>query len=262
MRHRYLSSLLSLTLFAALATPVAAQDPESAEGIMKRVLARDAFGWDGAETRMRMILTDKNNKVRERVMESLRRRKGNLQQSVIRFRAPQDVAGTAFLTVERDKGETEQHIYLPRLKRTRRLVGREREGSFMGSDFTYADMERRDTRQSSHVRKPDEDMGGTSVYVIESTPTKGSGSSYGKIISWIRKDNLLPMRIKFFDTKGKIQKTFYARRIKNIDGQAVIWESLMKNQQTGHSTKMVLDDLRPRKNIPDSAFTPTALEHG
>ena len=266
MRHgstSYLNSLMCLALSAAMVIPAhaSAQGP-SANDIVEKMLKQDAFGWDEAETTIRMVLTDGGGTKRERVMENLRRRKTGQLQSIVRFRAPQEVAGTAFLMLEREKGESEQYIYLPGLKRTRRIVGREREGSFMGSDFSYADFERRDTRESNQKRLPDEDVGGVKTYVIESTPKSGSESAYSKIETWVRQDNYLPLRIKFYDKAGKLFKTFYTKRIKTMDGRPVIVESQMINKQTNHSTELVVDNLRPRDNIPDTAFTPTALEHG
>src|SRR4051812_35668349 len=162
MRHRFLFSLLSLVVCTATISfpPARAQAPQTAEQISERMLGQDPFGWDEAETTVRMTLVDSTGAKKERVMDNLRRRKNGALQSVVRFRAPQEVAGTAFLMLERPKGESEQHIYLPGLKRTRRIVGREREGSFMGSDFSYADFERRDTRESNQKRLPDEDLGG------------------------------------------------------------------------------------------------------
>jgi len=261
MRHPILSvlSLIICTALIASTIPVQAADLSAGE-IVERMLKQDAFGWDDAETTIRMVLMDNAGAKRERIMESLRRKKSGQLQSVIRFRSPQDVAGTAFLMLERDKGESEQHIYLPGLKRTRRIVGREREGSFMGSDFSYADFERRDTRESTHKRLPDEDLSGVKTYVIESTPT--ADSTYGKIETWVRQDNYLPLRIRFYDKSGKLFKTFYTKRIKQMEGRPVIVEAQMVNKQTGHSTELVVDNLRPQKEIPDTAFTPTALEHG
>jgi outer membrane lipoprotein-sorting protein len=244
----------------AAPVPALAQAELSAAQVVERMLKQDAFGWDDAETTVRMVLMDGKGEKRERVMESLRRKKNGQLSSVVRFRSPQDVAGTAFLMLERDKGESEQHIYLPGLKRTRRIVGREREGSFMGSDFSYADFERRDTRESTHKRLPDEDLGGVKTYVIESTPTKDS--TYSKIETWVRQDNFLPLRIRFYDKSGKLLKTFYTKRIRTMEGRPVIVEAQMINKQTGHSTELLLDNLRPQKDIPDTAFTPTALEHG
>lgn len=265
MRHgliRFFPRFVALLLCGLIIGPTFAHADLSAEQIVDEMLGKDAFGWDEAETKVRMLLVDKSGNKRERVMENLRRRKGGQLQSVVRFRAPQDVAGTAFLMLERNKGESEQYIYLSGLKRTRRIVGREREGSFMGSDFSYADFERRDTRESNHKRLPDEDIGGIKTYVIESTPKKGAESAYSKIVTWVRTDNFLPLRIKFFDKKGKLLKTFYTKRIRTMDGRPVIVEAQMSNLQTKHTTELIVDDLRPRKDIPDTAFTPTALEHG
>ena len=163
-----------------LASTVSAQGM-SADDIVDKMLKQDAFGWEEAETTIRMVLVDSAGAKRERVMDNLRRRKTGQLQSIVRFRAPPEVAGTAFLMLERQKGESEQYIYLPGLKRTRRIVGREREGSFMGSDFSYADFERRDTRESNQKRLPDDEVGGNKTYLIESTPKPGSESSYSKI---------------------------------------------------------------------------------
>lgn len=262
MRHRFFVNFLSLIICTALVAPALAESSSSADEIMARMLNQDAFGWDDAETTVRMILVDGSGKRRERVMENLRRKKNGQLQSVVRFRSPQDVAGTAFLMLERDKGESEQHIYLPGLKRTRRIVGREREGSFMGSDFSYADFERKDTRESTHKRLADEDVGGVKTFVIESTPRGSAESSYSKIETWVRQDNYLPLRIRFYDKKGQLLKTFYTKRIRTMDGRPVIVEAQMTNKQSGHTTELIVDNLRRRTDIPDTAFTPTALEHG
>jgi outer membrane lipoprotein-sorting protein len=253
---------VSLAQLGFLAGPAHAQADLTADQIVERMLKQDAFGWDEAETTVRMTLVDAKGTRTERVMENLRRSKNGLQQSIVRFRSPQEVAGTAFLMIDREKGETEQHIYLPGLKRTRRIVGREREGSFMGSDFSYADMERRDTRSATQKRLPDEDLSGVKTFVLESTPKKDAGSTYSKIETWVRQDNYLPLRIRFYDKGGKLVKTFYTKRIRTLDGRPVIMESQMVNKQSGHSTELVVDNLKPRTDIPDSAFTPTALEHG
>ena len=66
----------------------------------------------------------------------------------------------------------------------------------------------------------------------------------------------------FYDKAGKLFKTFYTKKIKTIDGSPRIVEVQMVNKSNGHSTELVLDNLKPRKDLPDSDFTPTALEHG
>jgi outer membrane lipoprotein-sorting protein len=269
MRHlvSFLSSLgfmvCTIGAYGAPAATAQAQSNPSADQIVERMLKQDQFGWDEAETTVRMGLTTSSGERSERVLENVRRRKDGQVQSVVRVRAPADIAGMAFLMLQREKGETQQWIYIPSYKKPpRQLVRKDRDGTFMGSDFTYADMERRDTREAAHRRLPDEEIGGVKTYVLESIPKKGTGSSYSKIETWVRQDNFLPMRVRFYDNAGKLLKTLYTKRIKTIDGRPVIVESQMVNKQSGHTTDLVLDNLRPVKDLPDAAFTPTALEHG
>ena len=181
----------------------------------------------------------------------------------MRFRSPQEVAGTAFLMLERDKGESEQHIYLPGLKRTRRIVGREREGSFMGSDFSYADFERRDTRESTQKRLPDEDLSGVKTYVLESTPKKAPSSTYSKIETWVRQDNFLPLRIRFYDKSGQAAEDLLHEAHPHDGGPAGHrgsrrWSTSRPVTQPSWSSTICVH----ATDIPDTAFTPTALEHG
>jgi hypothetical protein len=258
---RFALSFLALTMCVGISSQVEAEDL-SANQIVENMLKRGLLGLDEAEATVRMVLVDASGARTERVMENLRRRKNGQLQGLTRFRAPADVAGCAFLQLERDKGESEQYIYLPAYKKVRRIVRSDRDGSFMGSDFTYADMERRDTRQADHKRLPDEDVGGVKAYVLESVPTKDAGSTYSKIETWVRQDNFLPLRVRFYDKAGKLLKTLYTKRFKTVDGQPVIVETQMVNKQSGHSTEMVVDTLKARKDLPDTAFTPTALEHG
>jgi hypothetical protein len=189
------------------------------------------------------------------------RGRAGLLQSVVRFRSPPGVAGTAFLMLEQKDGGSEQHIYLPGLRRTRRIVGREREGSFMGSDFSYSDMKRADTNEATHKRLPDEQLGGIPTFVVESTLKPKTKSQYSKIQTWIRKSDFLPLRTRFFGKQGTLLKTLYSRRIKDVDGKPIVMEARMENHQTGHATLLVVDSIERRDDLQDGAFTPTALEH-
>ncbi len=262
MRHLVML-IVSFVVCVALGSAAFADDLSSltADQIIQKMMKQDAFGWDDAEFAWRMILSSGSQRS-ERAVETLQRRTKGKAQSVVRFRSPPDVAGTAFLMLERDGGESEQYIYLPGLKRTRRIVGREREGSFMGSDFSYADFDRRDFRDATNKRLPDEDIGGVKTFVIESMPKKGAEASYSKIETWLRQDNYLPLRNKWYDKGGKLLKTFYAKRIRTIEGRPVIVEMQVVNKQNGHTTEIVVDHLQSKKDLPDADFTPTALEHG
>src|SRR5687767_12475270 len=166
--------LLALVMLGfALVARGAKADPTdglTGEQIAGRIVQGSAFDWDGARTRMKMTLVAKDGGKRERALDILARKNGGLVQTVVRFMTPADVAGTAFLLLEQKGGGSDQYIYLPGLRRTRRIVGREREGSFMGSDFTYAELRRADATVANHKRLADEKVGNDAAVVVESTP--------------------------------------------------------------------------------------------
>jgi len=232
----------------------------TADQIADKMVRTDAFTWEGAQTRVRMLLIESDGKKKERTMDVIGRNKDGQFQSLVRFIAPQDIAGTAFLMLERGKNDSEQYIYLPGLKRTRRIVGREREGSFMGSDFTYADMQRIDDKEAKNKKLADENVGSDPCYVIESTISPNAKVSYGKVVSWIRKTDFIALRTRFHDRSGKLVKTLYSRRVKQIEGKPVVVESRMQSENK-HATELFIDSVDRKDDLSDAKFTPAALEH-
>jgi hypothetical protein len=251
----------ALVLTASVVHVRADDSSLTADQIAAKVVRSDTFSWEGARTRVRMVLIDANGGKQERAMDVIGRRTQGLFQSLVRFTAPQDIAGTAFLMIERGKNQSEQYIYLPGLKRTRRIVGREREGSFMGSDFTYADMQRVDEHQATHKRLPDEKIGNDDVYVIESTINASAPVAYGKVVTWIRKSDYVALRTRFYDRNGKLVKTLYSRRVKTIDGKPVVVEARMEMAANKHITDLYIDNIERKNDLTDANFTPAALEH-
>lgn len=251
--------LASLVLSLASAGPARAEDL-TADQIASKMVKGNGLGWEGARTRLRMVLVDEKGQRSERSIEVLGRRHDGRLETVVRFLAPSEVAGTKFLTLEKPGGGTEQHVYMPGLKRTRRIVGREREGSFMGSDFTYVDMQKKDDPGAKHQRLPDEKLGADDVYVLETTPSSVEASGgYSKIRLWVRKTDFVPLRTRFFGPSGGVLKTLFVRRIREVEGKPVVVESRMQSEK-GHATELVVDELEPRKDLPDSAFSPTSLD--
>jgi hypothetical protein len=231
----------------------------SADEIARRTLRADSWNWEGARTRLKMILVEADGRRKERAMEVTARRAGKLLQSLVRFSAPPELAGTAFLMLEQPGGASEQYVYLSGLKRTRRIVGREREGSFMGSDFSYADLQPIPVGQAKNARRADEAVGKDACYVIESTLASGGGSPYGKVVSWVRKSDFVALRTRFLDPAGKLVKTLYARRVREMDGRQVVVEARMQSEN-GHATELVLESIERRADLSDAMFTPSALE--
>lgn len=259
-RHLRVVTALILGLSLVLGPAAALADELTAEQIAKKMVRGNAFNWEGAKASLRMVLVSKKGERKERKMEVMGRRKDGLLQSMLRFSAPSDVAGTAFLMLERKGEDSEQYVYLSGLKRTRRIVGRERDGSFMGSDYTYADMQPLSAAYASNKRLPDESIGSDSTYVLETTLSKDAPSKYSRIVSWVRKDDLVALRTRFYDRKGALLKTLYTRRVRKVEGKPVVVESRMENAQSGHITELFVDGLEQKDDMSDLMFTPSALE--
>ncbi len=249
-------------LGASVLTPAAARaDGPSADEIAKKSLEHDTFGFEGSQIKARLVLVEADGRTQERAFEGISKKgTDTLIRSVIRFTAPATIAGTSFLMIQHQGAPDEQHIYLPRMKTTRRIGGTgEREGSFMGSDFSYADLERKDLREATYSRLPDDAVGKETCFHIEAVPK--TQSAYGKLSLWIRQKDFLPLRVQMFDKEGKLLKTTFTRRIKDVDGKPVVVETHTENAQTNHKTDLVIDEIKFQADLSDALFTPAALSH-
>ncbi|HEX3597828.1 MAG TPA: outer membrane lipoprotein-sorting protein, partial [Polyangiaceae bacterium] len=122
----------------------------------------------------------------------------------------------------------------------------------------YSDLQRKDDKDAKNTRLADENIGSESTYVLESK-AGSSSATYGKIKTWIRKTDFIPLRTQFFDGDGKLAKTLYVRRTQDIEGKPAVVEALMKSA-SGHSTELVVDSVKPSKDLPDAAFSPLTLD--
>ena len=153
-----------------LALPVAAEEALTAREIMERVDARD----DGDHTSrdLEMILIDKRGHQRVRVLRAWGRDVGEDEQSIMFFLSPPDVEDTGFLTYDYDDPERDddQWLYLPALSRTKRIASSDKSGSFMGSDFSYADMTDRPLEAYEYTLMKETEVDGHPVWQIQSVP--------------------------------------------------------------------------------------------
>lgn len=252
-------TLPAALIAAALLTAGSAADP-SAQEIVDRTLESDPFGLSGAEISARMLLKDKSGSVRELsfVARSFRY-DPPYAKSLVRFTAPADMAGAGFLQIQNREGDDDRHLFLPELKRARRIAGSLRATSFMGTDFSFADLDRRDFREGSAVKKPDDSFGKFPCYRVDVTPRR-SDSPYSRIETWVRKDNLLPLKIQMYDRAKALHKTFTAQEVRRIDGQWFITKSRMLDHTQEHSTDLALDHVTPLKSASDDEFSVRNLE--
>lgn len=203
----------------------------TAKQIVDKAVAHSYLGQEGAQASVRMTLTGKRGAQRIRRLTVWSRKQGGLVRSLVRIVAPPDVAGTSFLFREGRGSSDSMWLYIPSLKRTRRIVGRARYGRFLGSDFTYADIEAQELRQATYRKLPDGKVGRFPCYVIEAKP-KSASSQYRKVIAWVRQKDFIAIRLKMYDRAGKLFKKLFVRRIgRSPKGRPIIKETKMVNVQ-------------------------------
>lgn len=211
-----------------------------------------------------MTIVDKGGKEKLRKLKSWSSTpEGKPDRGMVRFLDPPDIAGTAVLTLEQPGTEDEQWMYLPALKRTRRIAGKSRNESFMGSDLSYDDLRPRDVDAYGYeVLKSDKTPEGE-AWVLQSKPIKGGkaeGSDYAKSVAWIRKSDHVALRMELYDAGGALIKTIVSKDYKQDGG--VMRPSLVEveNAKKGSRTTIRYLERQVNGTVDDGLFTTRALE--
>ena len=263
-----IAGLALLIGYAALvAAPAFAADDPKAREIMTAVDERE--DGDNQTSNMQMVLIDKRGKQRVRELRSFRKDKGIDEQSMMFFLSPADVEDTGFLTYDYDDADRDddQWLYLPALKKTKRIAGGDKSGSFMGSDFTYADLASRPLDRYQYTLMKETDVAGVPVWQVESIPNEKESdeTGYTKSIVFVRQDNHMVIRSVNWVKKGKKLKYFEVKKLEQIDGIWVATELTMttrKGKATVHRTRLEMSNVRFDQDHDEQLFTVRQLEKG
>ena len=225
--------------------------------------AHDRDTGDTAHALLQMDLIDKDGSINSRLVETWRMEDENdLDKLVMVFHKPASVKDTRFLVVENEGRDDDKWIYLPALKKVRRIDSSEGGNSFMGTDFTYDDMETRKVEEDSHDLLKEEKKGNYSCYIVEAVSLDPDNSQYSKRISWIDRETWVPVKMELYDKKGQLEKVMTADRIEKVQGYWSIITTTMKNVQTGHSTVLSMKKLVYDETLNPALFTTKFLKSG
>lgn len=206
-----------------------------------------------------------SRKGQERVRKILyweKKDKDDNRNTIVKFQYPADVKGTGLLTQELKGSEDDQWLYLPALKKTRRISASNKGDSFMGSDFAYEDMERDDLNESEYRLLGVDDIGGKAYYHIEDIPvseSKKKVTNYSRREFWIRKNDFAVEKIDYYDKKGNLLKRLIASDIRLINGKPRAHKVVMENFQTGHKTVLIYEEIKLDQGLSDNLFTERQL---
>lgn len=266
MKAKKLLFLLGVGATMLTATPVLGESVTARE-IMEKVDARD----DGQtlEQDMLMVLIDKNGNQRTRDLKSYTKDFGQDEHRTLFFKSPADVKNTGFLTFDYDDSakDDDQWLYLPALKKVKRIPTTDKSSSFMGSDFSYFDMTDRDLDNYDFKILKETQVRGHDAWMIQSTPNNQEvidESGYAKTIVIVRKDNFMVVRAINFMTNGK-KKYLDLTKIHKEDGVWLVDEMTMttkKGKRTLHKTILNFNNIKLNQEIDDGVFTSRRIEKG
>lgn len=258
------STMFAITCLFLLSCPMSVSPSHAADTPLSGLeLAWQVFNRDVGKTSVStatMVLVSKRGNKRIRTFKNFRKRKGDLETQLIRFTAPADINGTTFLTVEKEGWKTDQFLYLPALRRTRRIVSSQKSSSFVNSDFSYEDMERHAVDDYDYKITGSITTAGVDCHILETTPKPGIDSQYSKAITHVAKFSLVPVYGEFFNKKNQLIKRYKVLKLEKIQG---IWTAsavLMENIKKKHKTYIKLQHIEYNIDMDESLLSRQAME--
>lgn len=256
-------SFLALAVLVFGSTDARAQ-AENAEArgleIAQEADQRD-IGWGDSVTELTMTLRnahgqESTRKLRTKTLET----PGDGDKSLIVFDEPRDVQGTAFLSFTHSLEPDDQWLYLPALKRVKRISSSNKSGPFMGSEFAYEDISSQEVDKYAYRFLEETELDGQAVFKVEQTPNYEK-SGYTKVIMYFDTAEYRRIRAEFYDRKGELLKTLrwedYSQYLDKY------WRSLrmeMENHQTGKSTTLSFSDYEFKSGLDERDFDQASLK--
>ncbi len=221
--------------------------------VVKKANYMAYYQGDDMRSDVEMIITDSQNRVRRRAIKMLRMdiKDGGDQKFYLYFTTPADVEGMVYMVWKHINQDDDRWMYLPALDLVKRISARDKRSSFVGSDFVYEDISGRNITADEHkIISEDEHY-----IVLRNTPKKPESVEFAYYDVYVRKPDFLPVKIKFYDANGKLQRQIKALKIKIIDGHPTVVESMAEDYERGSKTRLVFSNVRYDVGLTEKIFT-------
>ncbi len=260
-----LASKMVVFLVIALLLPqniLSAETPEE-KGLAIAIESdlRDT-GFKDYTSDMLMVLKNKHGKesirnIRIKTLEV----ENDGDKSLTIFDDPRDVKGTAFLNFTHKAGDDDQWLYLPALKRVKRISSRNKSGSFMGSEFSYEDISSQEVEKYTYKWIRDENYEGQECFVVNFYPVDKQNSGYTRQMNWIDKKEYRPLKTDFFDKKHSHLKTLtFSGYKKYLDKYWRADKLVIINHQNGKSTRLEFSNYNFQTGLKANDFNKSSLK--
>jgi len=264
MRNKILFPFFILVLMGG--GPISSQDDLSAQEIVDRSFQATKLA--GSESRSTMTIIDSRGRERVREIASVTKLtdSGETEKRLIRFLAPSDVKGTGLLTFDYEYKDDDMWLFMPALRKTRRIVSSEKAKNFMGSEFAYADMSPPILEEFLYEIQGEENVEGTLCWQIEMIPVDddvADENGFSKRITFIGQKDFVLRKAVYYDLDGELHKELQVHEIKEVDTVNHRYRPVhmsMMNQQNGRRSVLKIAEIVFNPDVKDEYFTTRYLE--
>ena len=249
-----------LSLLVLLLLQVEAQQPDAGQIMSKH---RDLTLAGSMSSTISLIITEKNGSIRSRTFSMITKSYSDgAEKRLIKFLEPADVKGTGLLIIDNKNNQDEMWIYLPALKKTRRIVTSEKGKNFMSSEFSNSDMTAPALLDFSY--KHSSTSGENKQWVVESMPVsteKAEEYGYSKRITYMNSETYQVTKVEFYNFNNQLYKIIEIKSVQPlVEGRYLIKDMKVNNFTSGRSSEFILDKIATNKKIEDSVFSLQNLE--
>jgi outer membrane lipoprotein-sorting protein len=255
---------LVFSAFTVATTSLSATETDPAKRgyeIAREMTERDSK-FQSYRMNMEMVLRDRQGQQSARqIRGSVLEVEGDGDKYLMVFETPLDTKGTAFLSFAHPSKPDDQWLYLPSLKRTKRIASDSKAGSFMGSEFAFEDLTTQELQKYDYKYLGEERQADRASFKIERVP-RYEGSGYTRQLMWVYSERYVPLSIQFFDRRGELQKTLQLGGYKLYEGK--FWKAAsmtMENHLNGKSTVITLSNYQFKAGLSEQDFDPQRLEY-
>lgn len=259
-----ISSIVAVFGLAVAMSPASYAQEKTAEErgleIVTELKRRD-LGWGDSKTTLKMVLHNaagqkSTREIRTKTLEV----NGDGDKSLNIFDHPRDVKGTAFLSFSHPVGADDQWLYLPALKRVKRIASRNKSGPFMGSEFAFEDLASFEVEKYTYKFLREEPCDAGNCFVVEQVPVD-KYSGYTRLLNWIDTEEYRSWKTEYYDRKNSLLKTLTVTGFQQYLDQ--YWRATgmnMINHQNNKRTELVWNEYQFRTGLSDADFNKNTLK--
>jgi outer membrane lipoprotein-sorting protein len=261
----YLKRIMAPVLLMLLSSTAGAASL-SADQILEKVRARD----DGADilAEAQLVLKESDGGSRTRTLLFLEKDYGKDEKLTLAFTGPADVKGVVLQSVNYDEAaakEDDQWMYLPAFRQIRRIAATDKRGSFMGSQFSYIDLDKLRVTDYRQKLLGEEAIDGKPSYMIERVPASPgviNRTGYHKSIVWVDKETFVVLKQSYFDARGVQFKYFLAKKVEKIQDIWTVTHSEMQDVVNQRSSSLIFNKVRYNAGLGDAVFQQNIMKTG